>query len=308
MLDDQSERHLVKLLADTSQPEIARATSAFYLGNIQTRNSIDGLLKALSDNEALVRYHALRSLENFPPELWQQKAFPSLADKVRAVRVAAADLVHRLPAASIPATYKEPYEKADAENISFLLNQTDFSVGNIMLADYKMQEGAFQDAISLYKRGLSKDSLMNYARLNLAAAYNTLGQNQEALKTLQDATLVDPFNDQVFYNLGLLFYELGDIPSSLLNFKKAEQLGSLNPGLYYNYGLALQQQGKITEAESILLKGFKLNPQATNVNYALTYLYIQQKLPLKARKHAEVLYDLDPQNPEYQEMFRNLGL
>ena len=308
LLDDQSEKHLLKLLGDTTQPEIARATSAFYLGSIQTRTSIDALLQALGDHKALVRYHALRSLENFPPELWQQKAYLSLSDKVRAVRVAAADLLHRLPAESIPATYKEAYTKADAENISFLMNQTDFSVGNVMLADYKMQGGALQEAITFYKRGLAKDSLMNYARLNLAAAFNTIGQNQEALKTLQDASLIDPFNDQVFYNLGLLYYEMEDIPSALLNFKKAGQLGSLSPGLYYNYGLALQQQGKIKEAESILLKGYTLNPQATNINYALAFFYIQQKLPLKARKHAEVLYSQDPQNPDYQEMFRNLGL
>jgi predicted CXXCH cytochrome family protein len=308
LLDDQSEKHLVKLLADTTQPEIARATAAYYLSNIQSLNSVNALLLALKDGKALVRYHALRSLENFPPDLWQQKAYPALSDKVRAVRVAAADLVHRLPAETIPATYKESYQKADAENISFLMNQTDFSVGNVMFADYKMQGGAFQEAITYYKRGLIKDSLMNYARLNLAAAFNTVGQNQEALKTLQDASVIDPFNDQVFYNLALLFYEMGDVTSTLANFKKAEQLGSVNPGLYYNYGLALQQQGKVKEAETVLLKGYQLNPQASNINYALAFFYIQQKLLQKARRHAEVLHAVDPQNPDYQEMFRSLGL
>ena len=308
LMDAQSEPHLVKLLDDTSQPEIARATAAYYLGNIQTRNSIDALLNVISDHKALVRYHALRALENFPPELWQQKAYPALSDKVRAVRIAAADLYHRLPVETIPASYKEAYDKADAENISFLMNQTDFAVGNVMFADYKMQGGAYQEAITYYRRGLAKDSLMNYARLNLAAAHNTLGQNQEALKTLQDASMVDPFNDQVFYNLGLLHYEMGNMNAALESFQKAVNLGSSNPGLYYNYGLALQQQGKIREAEAILLKGFKLTPQATNINYALAFYYMQQKLPLKAQKHAEVLYSQDPQNPDYQELFRNLGL
>ena len=308
LLDEQSEKHLVKLLADTTKPEIARATSAYYAGSIQTQNSLDALLDALTDQKALVRYHALRALENFPPEHWQQKAYPALSDKVRAVRIAAADLFHRLPAESIGASNKVAFEKANAENVSFLLNQTDFAVGNVMLADYKMQGGAYQEAVAYYIRGLTKDSLMNYARLNLAAAYNTIGQNQQALKTLQDASVIDPFNDQVYYNLGLLYYEMEQTPSALESFQKAVQLGSSNPGLYYNYGLLLQQDGKSKEAEAILLKGFKLAPGALNINYALAYYYMEKKQPLKALEHAKILQSIDSQNPDYQELFRNLGI
>lgn len=308
LLNNQSEKHLMKLIADTTQPEIARATAAYYLGNIQTRNSVEAITSVLNDHKALVRYHALRSLENFPPELWQQKAYAALSDDVRAVRIAAADLFHRLPVESIPVTYKEAYDKANTENISFLLNQTDFAVGNIMMADFKMQGGAFQEAISYYKRGLMKDSLMNYARLNLAAAMNTLGQNQEALKTLQEASVIDPFNDQVFYNLGLLQYEMGNMAGALESFQKAVNLGSPNPGLYYNYGLALQQQGQIKEAEKVLLQGYGLHPQAMNINYALAFFYMQQNLPQKARKYAGTLHTLDPDNPDYQPIFRDLGM
>ena len=308
LLTDQSEQHLTKLLGDTTQPEIARATSAYYLGNLQTQGSVNAILKALHDPKALVRYHALRSLENFPPQLWADRAYFLLNDKVRSVRIAAADLYHRVPPDAIPASAKNSFASADLENRNFLLYQTDFSVGNVMLADYELQGGDDVNAIVHYLRGLEKDSLMNYARINLSAAYNRVGKNQDALKTLLEAATIDPFNDHIFYTLGLLYYELGDIPSALLNFQKAVKLGSQNPALYYNYGLLLQQQGKMKEAELILLQGFDLNPQATNVNYALSYYYMQQKLVQKAMKHAAILRQLDPQNPEYQELFRNLGL
>lgn len=308
LLNEQSEGHLVKLLGDTTQPEIARATAANYLGSIQTMNSAQGLLLALKDKMALVRYHAIRSLENYPPDLWVQKVYPALTDPVRAVRIAAADLYHRLPAEALPATSKEAYLAADAENKTFLHYQTDFAVGNVMMADYQMQGGAYPEAINYYRRGLKMDSLMNYARLNLSAAYNTLGKNQEALKTLKDAALIDPFNEQVFYNLGLLQYEMGTFSPALESFQKAVNLGSTNPGLYYNYGLALQQQGKLKEAEKVLLKGYGLSPQATNINYALAFFYIQQNIPQKALKFAQVLKAIDPQNPDYQEMFRSLGI
>lgn len=308
LLDKNSEAHLVKLLGDTTQPEIARATAASYLSNIQTMKGAEALLNAIKDRKPLVRYHAIRGLENYPPDLWVQKVYPALTDQVRAVRIAAADLYHRLPAEALPAASKESYISADLENRAFLANQTDFAVGNVMMADYKMQAGSYDEAIRYYTRGLDKDSLMNYARLNLSAAYNTQGKNQEALKTLEEAALIDPFNDQVFYNLGLLQYEMGAIGPALESFQKAVNLGSGNPGLYYNFGLLLQQSGKLKEAEKILQKGYALNPNATNINYALAFFYLQQELPLKAVVHARALYAADPRNPDYQELFRSLGM
>jgi tetratricopeptide (TPR) repeat protein len=256
----------------------------------------------------LVRYHAIRSLENFPPEVWQSIAYQNLTDKVRAVRIATADLYHRLPPEALPTSARNAYAAADVENKKYLTYQTDFAVGNVMLADYELQGGDHLGAIAHYLRGLKKDSLMNYARLNLAASYNTVGKNAEALKTLQEAAVVDPQNERIFYNLGLLYYEMSEIPSAMESFQKAVRLGSENTGLYYNYGLLLQQQGNLKEAEKVLLKGYSLNPQAINVNYALAYLYANQNQPQKARVHAEVLRKLDPNNPEYQGLFRSLGL
>lgn len=306
-LTDKSEKHLLKLLADTLQPEIARATAANYLGRIQTQNSANALVDALKDKKPMVRYHAIQSLENFPPEFWQSVAYHTLTDKVRAVRIATAALYHQVPEA-LPASAKNAYAAADAENKKYLNYQTDFAVGNVMLADYELQGGDHLGAIAHYLRGLKKDSLMNYARLNLAASYSTVGKNDEALKTLKEAALIDPQNDRIFYNLGLLYYELNDIPLALKSFQKSIQLGSENTGLYYNYGLLLQQQGKLKEAEQILLKGYAINPQAINVNYALSFLYANQNNLSKARVHATVLHKLDPNNPDYQDLFRNLGL
>jgi tetratricopeptide (TPR) repeat protein len=177
-----------------------------------------------------------------------------------------------------------------------------------MQADYELQEGDHVNAIVHYLRGLKKDSLMNYARLNLSAAYSSAGNNAEALKTLKGAAAIDPDNDRIYYNLGLLYYEMNNINSATENFKKAVQLKSTNTGLYYNYGLLLQQQGKLKEAEQILLKGYAINPQAININYALAFLYANQNNLTKARVHAGVLQKSDSGNPEYQGLFRSLGM
>ena len=306
LLNDKSEVHLIKLLADTSQPEIARATAAYYLGSLQTPSSAKALLEGVKDQKPLVRYHSTRSMENFPAKIWNEVAIPLLKDKVRAVRIAAADLYHRLPAASIPSSAQEAYQLADLENQQFLHYQTDFAVGNVMLADYEMQSEHYVNAIAYYLKGLQKDDQMNYARFNLSAVYNAVGKNEDALKTLQEAVKMDPQNDRTYYNLGLLYYEMKNETLALGNFKMASQLGSQDPGLYYNYGVLLQQQGKVKEAENILLKGIALDSQAANLNYALAYLYLAENLPNKARPYAKFLFSIDPQNPDYQKLFAQL--
>jgi hypothetical protein len=47
---------------------------------------------------------------------------------------------------------------------------------------------------------------------------------------------------------------------------------------------------------------------ATNLNYALAVMYIQRREPEKARPHATVLRRQDPNNPDYQGIFRSLGI
>lgn len=307
-LTDKSEKHLIRLLSDTTQPEIARATAAHYLANIQSPAAANALVTGLSDRKALVRYHSIMSLQNFPPQIWQSMAIRNLTDNVRAVRIAAADLYHGIPYNSIPSAAKGAYAAADIENKTYLQYQTDFAVGNVMLADYELQSGDQINAIQHYIRGLKKDSLMNYARINLSAAYSGIGKNEEALKTLKEAAAIDQTNDRIFYNLGLLYYEIQDIPGAVTSFEKATRLGSTIPGVYYNYGVLLQRQNKLKEAEQTLLSGYSLDPTASNINYALAYLYLQKKLPQRALRHARVLQQTDPSNPNYQQLFRTLGL
>ncbi len=308
LLNEKSEYHLVKLISDTAQPEIARATAAFYLGSIVTSKSAAALLGSLKDLKALVRYQALRSLENFSPEIWVESAQECLSDKVRAVRIAAADLYHRLPPQAIPVAAKAAYAAADVENRKFLQYQTDFAVGNVMMADFELQAGDYGNAIQHYVRALEKDNQMNYARLNLSAAYNSVGNNKEALNTLQFAEKLDQHNDRIYYNLGLLYYEMGDAKKAMFNFDKAVKLKSTNPDLYYNYGLLLQQTNQHKLSEEVLKNGYSMNPNSAKITYALTYFYLQTNKPKEAKYYAERLYQLDPRNPQYQQVYRNFGI
>ena len=149
---------------------------------------------------------------------------------------------------------------------------------------------------------------MNYAWLNLSSTYNLLGKNEEALKSLEFALKNDSKNDRIHYNMALLYNEMGNKPAAKNSFAKAVALKSLNPRVYSNYGLLLNEAKKFKEAESILTKGITLNPSASELYYALTFVYIQTNNTIKAQNTAMHLKKLDPNNPEYQELFRNMGV
>lgn len=303
-LDGQSEPHLIKLLHDTATPAIIKAAAATHLGGLLTEGSAQALQKSLLQDHAMVRYQALRSLANFPPGQWQHVALPLLKDRVRAVRIAAADLYLTIPQSEIPEEYHSALTKARTELDQYLRYQTDFSVGNVMLADHYLRLQDYENATRFYLRGLKMDSLMNYARLNLSTAYSAQGKNDQALEVLKTAAAVDPKNDRVFYNLGLLYHELRQTQEALKNFKKAVELKSNNPRLYYNYGLLLFQSGELKEAEKVLQKGLSLSPREADLNYAISFLYIKTGQQEKARNYVHVLKQVAPNRHEYQGLFQ----
>ncbi|MDE3237286.1 MAG: tetratricopeptide repeat protein [Bacteroidota bacterium] len=306
--DEKSEPHLLRLMSDTAVPSIIKATAANYLGNIHSTTSLQTLLNCLKNPNAQVRYEALRSLASFSSLANKTAIADALNDKVRAVRIAAAQTLNILGANDLPEQYTGAYQSAKAELERFLLYQADYAHGNINLGDYYQRNNNFSEAERFYKRAIQKDSLANLARLNLSVTLNSEGKNKEALLVLETAVKTDNKNDQAWMNLGLLYAELKDIPKALAAFAKSDALHSQNTRLYYNYGLLLQQNGKTQQAINVLQKGLQLNNTDESLNYAMAYVFMQNNQPAKAMQYARVLKNSNPNNPDYQQLFQALGL
>ena len=270
--DKNSETHIVRLVNDTATPAIVKAAALYYLKNIPTETALQTLLKELNNPDAQIRYRALRSLDNFSPDTWLTYVLPLLTDKVSAVRIAAADLLITVPAQNIPSQYHNAFTSAKNELERYVLYQTDFADGSIMAGDYYLKRQDYFNAEKFYARALKKDSLLNYARLNLSAVYSAQGKNNEALNTLNIAAEVTPTNERVFYNLGLLYVEMKDTTAAMKAFEKGMLLKSTNPRLYYNYGLLLffKKQGR--KAEEVLKKGLSLSPNDEDIKNAIIYI------------------------------------
>lgn len=307
-LDSNSEAHLLRLLYDTTVPNIIKATSVKYLGDMGNPNSLPAIIKMLASTDAQTRYRAVRSLATFEPSNWRDAVGPLLADKVRAVRIAAADIYSTIPNQQIPDQLAPAFAAARNELQSYLLYQADFAVGNLMIADHYLQMQDYNNAEKFYVRGLKKDSLMNYGRLNLSAVYNAMGKNEQALNELKTAAKIDNKNDRIFYNLALLYNELNNKPEAEKSFAKAVELKTKNPKVYYNYGLLLNANRNFKAAENVLQKGIAISPADAGLYYALTFVYLQSNDIAKAKQAGIRLKQLDPANPQYLQLFKNLGI
>jgi len=309
-LDDKSFAHLQRLLSDTAVPGIIKATAAEYMGNLVTPESLEALLNNLKSPDAHIRYRSLRSLENFPSSSYIQECSGLLSDPVRAVRIATANLYAGLSQSEIRDIPAGPLSKALAELESYTLYQTDFAAGNSQAGDFYTKRKDYSKAEFFYERALQKDSLMNYARLNLSAVLSSLGKNAAALKVLDEAINIDPNNERAYYNKALLQVEMNDNIGALDNFNTAVNLKSNNPRLFYNYGLLLQKSGNQKKAAAIYKEGLKFDPLNGDLNYALALLYVNAGDNQKAQEPLRKLQQYHSDNPNYSALlskFRKPG-
>jgi tetratricopeptide (TPR) repeat protein len=101
---------------------------------------------------------------------------------------------------------------------------------------------------------------------------------------------------------------MGNQAAALGNFEKAYNLHPDNPRIFYNYGLLLQQTGNSLKAIKVLEAGLAVDPNSSVLNYAMAYVYLQNKQIPKARQYGIILKRLDPGNPDYQQLFSVLGV
>ena len=94
-----------------------------------------------------------------------------------------------------------------------------------------------------------------------------------------------------------------NLEAAAVNLGKAAEFSG-NPRHYYNWGLTLQNLNKPDGAEQAYQKGISVNPNFEPLKYALAILYIQQNKTALARPLVLELIQLNPNNPDYQNLLR----
>lgn len=297
---------LIALVRNTQQPAIARATAVLYLSEIGAREGFEAIIVALDDSASLVRYTAVNALADLQPQDQVSLLPRLLRDSVKAVRIATANLLAGIPMQQIPTPFQADLQAAMKEFRVATEIQADFPSGQLMLGQFYQKTGQQQQAEKAYLKALEIDSLFNMARINLATFYNGLKRNEEAIRQLKTVIMLEPEYGPAYYSLGLLYAEENDLEKAVEYLGEAARKVGNNPRIFYNWGLALQHQEKPEAAEKAYLEGLKVDGQSVAIHNALAILYLQQGKPAQAKYHADFLVSQYPDNPQFQQLLRQI--
>lgn len=285
---------LVALLQDPEQAAIIRATALDLLPQYG-QASFEASFKALQDESALVRVTALQALANAPLERIFKAVPPLLNDKVRAVRIEAANVLAAVPRQQFREKELQQLDKALAEYKSAQLALADHPEGHVNLGNLYARMGQAEPAQQAYETAIKMDASFMPAYSSLGQLFYALGQRQQAAETFLQAVRKNPKAGSVHYSLGLLLTEMRQPDTALEHLEQAVTLMPDNLAAHYNYGLLLQRQQQIAKAEAVLLHAHDIAPQDPRTLQALIALYRGQ--PGKAKPFMQRLKALQTGSP-----------
>ncbi|QGJ70793.1 TPR repeat-containing protein YrrB [Planctomycetales bacterium 10988] len=301
---------LLKIQLDKTKQvgPLVRASAAALLGHFPGREVDRAIERALLDREPLVRLAAVQALEGRSEN--RSAAIPLLSDPIRAVRVGAVQVLASIPANQLPRDAQEPFRKAVAEFKEGLDANSDLAGSHIALGILAQNQGYRQEAKEAYLQAIELDPISQVARHHLAVIYQQEGQRREALKVLREGIDIlpqvneDSFSASAYYDLGLMLAEDPEkLAEAAENLGKAVELAPDHPRYRYNYGLALLKLQELSEAEEQMKEAVRLDPQNSEVIYALALVYQAQGNWQRVREFAEYLLSQNPQDPNARQLY-----
>jgi tetratricopeptide (TPR) repeat protein/formylmethanofuran dehydrogenase subunit E len=277
-----AESELIRLVEDSLLSAIVRATALELLRSYPSPGSQATMAKALEDDDALLRYTAIRSLEYFDSETRLKRIAPKLYDPVKAVRMEAAMMLSVLPKERLREDDRNAFDAALAEYREAMLYNADLAAQRYNLGNLAVNLGDDDQAVAVYEKSIAIDDRFYPAKVNLAMLYNRQGKNREAEKLLREVVDREPGLYEVSYSLGLLLAEMQQ-------YQDAEHyLGRAASGMnygraHYNHGQVLLALKRPVQAEQALLKALSLDPQSQDFFIALIDYYLKAEQPEKAK-------------------------
>jgi tetratricopeptide (TPR) repeat protein len=301
-----AERDLSALIADTSQPGIARATALTLLPQYLTPASLPALKAGLADEDALVRGAAVQALGPVAPQERVLLAAPLLTDPIRSVRIEAARLLAGTPPNLLQESQKNALDRAVVELIASENASAERPENHLNLSLLYAQMGRTSDAESELKTALRLDPTFIPAMLNLADLYRTQQRDDEGQKWLEKAIALAPTAAEPIHALGLLKVRQKQYQEALALLAKAVALQPANIRYSYVYAIALNSTGHPDQAISALEVAHKSRPADREVLFALISMEREKGNIPSARDYAQQLVQLVPEDPQAKSLLNSL--
>ena len=297
---------LSDLIADTSQPDIIRATAIWYAGHFPNMGTTDLIRESLESKSSLIRNSAAKAVQNLPSEMRTLVLRKTLTDSLKAVRMSGVQNLTSFTVDDFGNAYKADFRNALQEYKTYLEVNRYFPQGEMNRGQFYEQQGETEKAIEAYESALQRDPHFNPARINLAYLYNSQGRNVEAEQLLRTVIEQEPDFGQAHYSLALLLAEENRLEEAVTYFEQASQLNPQQGRIIYNLAIANQTLERPEEAENAYLDAIEVEPGNGDFRYGLLTLYMQQEQYSKALEQAEILEEINPNNARIQQIIQTI--
>jgi Tfp pilus assembly protein PilF len=250
-------------------PVIVRATALEALRAYPGPRTREAFLRALGDEEALIRLTAVDALPDLGPEELAERLAPMLYDPVRGIRIRAAARLGGVGREYFRAYQRDALDKELAEYVKATKRSLDFTAAGMNLGNLYASQGDAELAERYYRMAIEVDDLFFPAKLNLAVLQSQTGDNAEAERLLREVLVDYPEQHEAAYSLALLLVGLNQVDEGLRYLEQAANGMPQRSRVHYNYGLLLAQLLRDDEAEVALRRALDLEPLSFDYLYAL---------------------------------------
>ena len=301
-----AQQSLEQLVTDIEQPAIARATALSMLANYAPPATDAAVHAGVGDDWSLVRRASAHALSNSDPAAVANALTPLLSDPVRAVRIEAAEVLAGMPMNNAPADVAEALKHATDEYISAQQLNADRPEAHMNLGLLYAREGHLEQAEAELKTALSLDPGFAPGAVNLADLYRAQNRDAEGERVLMDAMSRSPNDPSLEHALGLLLVRQKRNAQALDMLGAAARGEPGNARYAYVYAIALNDAGKSGGAIETLESSIKTHPYDRDSLAAIVTFLEQSGDLAKAQSYANRLEELDPGNPQVQQMLKDL--
>jgi predicted CXXCH cytochrome family protein len=297
---------LRQVVADDSQPSIARASALAWLQRYRSPASTELLHSALRDPSPLVRGAALDALADEPPAERQRWLLPLAADPVRSVRIDAAAALAGIPLDGASPAELAALKAAQAEYLAAQQFNADRPEAHANLGDYYMRSGNPGRAQAEFERALAIDPAFVPAAVNLAELERARGGEGQAEATLRAALKAQPNEAALHFALGLSLARQKRLAEAVTELRTATRAAPREARYAYVYGVALHSSGAQAAGIDALAAAHARFPADAEILVALVTMERDRGQLAAARRYAQQLVALAPDDAQSQALLRSL--
>ena len=288
----------------TKDPDAVYATSLLrLLRSCPNPRKWGPIIAASKSPSPLVRAAAAEALGEVPSRQALDALFVAVSDDYRLVRIRAAAALSGIPRKAMAEEHLAAVDKASAEYLEALQARPDLWTSQYNLGNYYLGQGDPEQAVACYEKARHLDVAAVPPLVNTSLAYSQMGETDRAEGVLLEALRLDPNDGPAHFNLGLVMAERQDRVAAEKHLRAALASNPAMAEAAYNLSLLLGE-ADLEEAVAWSRKASQLRPDNPKYAYTLAlFLY-------RAREPEQALHVLRPvieSQPGYREAVNLFG-